>query len=141
MNPPNGEPSPALQVLYVIMDSIERRAKRQNKTKHLEPIYKTAFDPMLECFKKSAPTQMGITVDAMFRAHAGMIALIKLTNADDLMELVRPGMLAWVKEADFQRAMAAEINQPGKPQTVMTPELYFKMLDALAERILTDVGA
>lgn len=138
--------SPEVKTLMVIMGKIEQRAKQQGKTKYLESILKIMLGPLTECTKAATcpPTEetpMGVTVDALLHLHAGMTALMRLTNSDDLSAWVRPNIVAHAEDPEFRRAIAVECIQEGAPHVRLTPELYGKMVDKFAGMILKQAGA
>lgn len=103
--------SPVVKLIRGVMGAIEQRAKQQDKSRYLMPIYKMAFDQVAECIKTAAPpatreNTAGITVDTLLHMHAGMIALMRLTNSDDLIRWARPNMLSYADDPDFQRVEA-----------------------------------
>ena len=134
-----------IRLLNAVMADIERRATQQGKTKYLEPLIRMAFGPMTEAFKNSPhkPTYENpapITVDVFLDMHAGLIALMRVTNADDLIRWARPNMITHAEDPDFRRAIAVEAIREGMDYVDVTPELYGRVIDHRADEMLKQVG-
>lgn len=128
--------------LTAFKGTIEERAAQQGKTQHLETIYDIAFGPLLSCpgadtHSAEHPT---VTPGALHFMHAGMVALARLTKSDDLVERLRPNIIAHADDVDFRRefAVAAKRNNTNAK---MTPKRYGAMVDTLAGNMLKHVGA
>lgn len=138
--------SPEVEILMQIVGSIEGRAKQQGKDKYLMHIYKAALDPVIECAKNGprTPTEekpMAITLDALYHMHAGMVALLRLTGSDDILEWVRPNIMSHAENPEFRRAFAVDAMQGGAAHIRMTPEKYGVLVDELADQMLRQAGA
>lgn len=81
------------------------------------------------------------TSHALIGMHACVTAMIRLTGSDDLMERLRPGMASYANDPDFRRETALVGIESGIPHVKMTPELYGRLIDMHADRMLRQVGA
>lgn len=134
-----------VHVFNSIMVDIAKRAAQQGKTQYLEPLYRAAFGSTVKTFKESPHTPtlenpVTITVDTLLHIHAGMIALMRLTNADELIRWARPNMIAHAEDPDFKMVVAVEAMHLGISHVNITPELYGKIIDRQADVMLKEVG-
>ena len=134
-----------LRNLMGLVKTMACRAAQQGTTKHLEIISKNAFGPMLSYLTANtrapaAEHPTAITLDALYLTHAGVVAIARLTNSDDILKQLWPGMVAHANDADFRRAFAAYAIREGIGYVDVTPKLYGVAIDHQANKMLRHVG-
>lgn len=133
-------------ILDMILGILEERAVEQGKAKCLMYIYRSAFGKVMECAgaAERMPTDGSLAdmaADTMFHAHAGLVALTRLTGSDEVLAWLRPMMVKYSKKPDFRRVAAAEAMYHGIPYADMTPERYGWIVDGVAYQMLRQAGA
>lgn len=138
--------TPESIVLRMIMDVLKARAEHQDKTLRFESIFKMMFGPMMERIGAASdpPANVDPTLPRpgeLFRIHAGMMALMRLTDSDDLIKWLRPIMVEYAKDPDFRLVAAAAAKQNGIIYSDVTAERYGWVIDGVADRILKQARA
>lgn len=99
----------------------------------------TEYSEAARLFKNDVPE--ALYIDARCFAHAGMVALMRLTGSDKLMERLRPRIVAYADDAEFRRMFAIQSMERGASYVGMSREFYWATLNGIADEMLKNAGA
>ena len=134
--------TPESIILHIIMDVLKARAERQDKSMRFESIFRTVFGPMMGRIRASVDEDSALPRPAeLFRIHAGMMALMRLTGSEDFIGWLRPMMVEYANDPDFRMIAAAEARRHGIIYSDVTAERYGWVIDGVADQILKQARA